>query len=216
MKQHRLLAALALTGTLCLTGCVGSEPASAPTATTSATSSATTTPVSPPSSAPVVKSTPTPTPTEDSEKSIRGNVLMEVGVTGIISSKATKKVTTTFIINAITPGTCDQPYSQPAVNGQIMLVDISVETTPELAESSYPSFTLSGYDFKFIADSGTTFNGYLSTGATYGCIANSETFPSGGMGPAEKITAKVVLDVPAAHGILVLKAGLSAGFEYKF
>lgn len=216
MKQHRLLPALALAGTLCLTGCVRSEPASAPSATPSGTPSATATPVSPPSSAPAVKSTPTPTPTVDSKKSIRGNLLMEAGDTGLISTGTPKKLTTKFIVNAITPGTCDQGYSRPAVNGQIMLVDITVETTPELAESSYPKYTLSGYDFKYIADNGTTFNGNLGTIATYSCIADAEEFPSDGMGPAEKVTAKIVLDLPAAHGILVMKSGLSGGFEYKF
>ena len=41
-------------------------------------------------------------------------------------------------------------------------------------------------------------------------------FPSAGMGPAEKLEGKVVLDLPAAHGILVVKAGLTGGFEYTF
>jgi hypothetical protein len=36
------------------------------------------------------------------------------------------------------------------------------------------------------------------------------------MGPAEKVTAKVVLDLPSDHGILVLKSGISGGFEYSF
>jgi hypothetical protein len=38
------------------------------------------------------------------------------------------------------------------------------------------------------------------------------------MGPAEKLQANVLVDVPAAHGILVLQpAGFSrGGFEYTF
>lgn len=102
-------------------------------------------------------------------------------------------------------GSYNQQYSQGSVNEQIILVDITVETMPELAESSLPKFTLPGYDFKYIAVNGSTFNGDLGTVATYSCIPGAEQFPSGGMGPAEKVTAKVVSDVPAPTGILVLK-----------
>lgn len=174
------------------------------------------TPVSAPTAEPIVKNTPSPTPTPEDNKSIRGNLIMQAGDIGTISDSSTGKVGTKFIVNAIAPGKCDQPYSRPAENGQIVTIDITVETTPELAESSYPKFTLSGHDFKYIAKNGTTFNGSLSSIATYSCIADSATFPSGGMGPAEKVTAKVVLDVPAPHGVLVLESGLSGGFEYSF
>jgi hypothetical protein len=208
MRKSLALTTLALGATLALTACGSTTESVKAGETTSAGA----TPISAPSSAPV----PKPTPTQDSKKSVRGNLLMEVGDTGLIQAGSTGKTTTKFTVNSIAPGTCNQKYSRAAENGQIVLVDIAVETTPELAQSSYPKYTLSGYDFKFIADNGTTFNGNLSTGATYSCIPDAEVFPSGGMGPAEKITAKVVLDVPAAHGILVIESGLSGGFEYKF
>jgi len=211
MKHSKFVAVLALVSSaaLGLTACGSTANDSAKPGESTGPSA---TPISAPSSNPV----PKPTPTTDSKKSIRGNLLMEGGDIGLISSGATGETTTKFTVNAITPIKCNQKYSRPAENGQIVVVDISVETTPELAQSSYPKYTLSGHDFKFIADNGTTFNGNLSTIATYSCIPDAETFPSGGMGPAEKITAKVVLDMPAAHGILVLESGLKGGFEYKF
>jgi hypothetical protein len=206
MRKSLTLTALALGATLALTACGSSTDS----VKAGETPSGQATPVSAPSSAPV----PKPTPTVDEKKSVRGNLLMEGGDTGLISESG--KTTTKFTVNSIAAGACNQKYSRAAENGQIVFVDIAVETTPELAQSSYPKYTLSGYDFKFIHDNGTTFNGNLSTSATYSCIPDAETFPSGGMGPAEKITAKVVLDVPAAHGTLVLESGLSGGFEYKF
>ena len=42
----------------------------------------------------------------------------------------------------------------------LLAADISVETTTKLM--------LTGHDFKFIAENGTTFNGNLATRATYG------------------------------------------------
>lgn len=195
-----------------LTACGGtSNAATKPGETASGQS----TPETPPSSAPVVAETPTPEP-DDSKKSERGNLIMATGDTGLIQSGLTGETTTKFTVNSIKPGTCNQPYSSAAQNGTILLVDVSVETTKALAKASFPKYLMSGNDFKYIAANGTTFNGNLSTVATYSCIPDAEQFPSGGMGPAEKITAKVVLDVPAKHGILVLESGLNGGFEYKF
>lgn len=207
MRKSLALSALAIGATLALTACGGSSTDSAKPGETP---SGQATPVSAPSSAPV----PKPTPTSDEKKSVRGNLLMEVGDTGLVSEGG--KTTTKFTVNSIAPGACTDKYSRPAENGHIVFVDIAVETTPELAESSYPKYTLSGHDFKFIAANGTTFNGDLSSIATYSCIPDADTFPSGGMGPAENITAKVVLDLPAPNGILVLESGYKGGFEYKF
>jgi hypothetical protein len=172
-------------------------------------------PVSAPTAAPIAKSTPTPTP--DSKKSVRGNLIGNFGDIGTISDPATKTVWTKFTVDSITPITCDQQYSRASENGQLVTVDMTLETTPELAQSSFPKFDISAHDFKFIADNGTTYTGNLSTVATYSCIADNLMFPSAGMGPAEKLTGKVVLDLPAAHGILVMNTSYTGpGFEYKF
>lgn len=203
-------AALAVVAALTLTGCSGTakEAVSSPSPSESSPT------VAPPSAEPIPSSTPTPKDTQ--KKSPRGNLLMEGGMFGTITDRSTGQLHTKIQVNAITPITCNQPYSRPSENGQIIVVDVVVETTPELAESSFPKFTLSSYDFKFIATNGTTFNGNLGTISTYSCIPDAEVFPSGGMGPAEKVTAKVVLDVPAPHGILIMKGGFGTGFEYTF
>lgn len=154
------------------------------------------------------------------EKSARGNIVKKLGEGASITDSMTpgNPEVVNFTINSITPGACTEPYAQPPVNGNIFIVDVTVETKPELANAMMKSYSMSGYDFKYIAPNGTTFNGDLGTMATYGCLPDSATFPSAGMGPAEKITAKVVLDVPQPSGILVLKAPLSntMGWEYTF
>lgn len=207
MKHVKSLSSLALIAAL------GVSLAACGSSNDSVKAGETEAPVSAPSAEPVVKTTPTPT--EDTKKSVRGNLNMAIGDTGTISDNATKKVHTKFTINSIAPIACTEQYASAPTNGNMVAVDITIETTPELAEDSYPKYTLSGYDFKFIAANGTTFNGNLATGATYGCIPNAESFPSDGLGPAEKVTAKLILDLPAPNGILVMKSGLS-GFEYNF
>ena len=155
----------------------------------------------------------------EAAKSPRGNIIKKVGEgAAVTDSLHGNKELVNFVVNSITPGTCTEKYAQPVVNGHIMIVDVTVETKPELAEAIMKTFSLSGYDFKFVAPNGTTFNGDLGTMATYSCLPDAATFPSAGMGPGEKITAKVVLDVPDTKGTLILKAPMSLnnGWEYAF
>lgn len=212
MRKSLSIAALALSATLALTACGtenGAQSGTAPEATESTTPAVT---------APTAEPIPAETkPAEESgpAKSDRGNLIMKFGDTGTISSGASGDVQTKFTVHSIKPIACTGEYASAPQNGSVLAVDITVETTKELAKDSYPKFTLSGYDFKYIANNGTTFNGNLATVATYSCIPDAETFPSDGLGPSEKTRAKIVLDAPATKGILVLQSGLS-GFEYKF
>jgi hypothetical protein len=211
MRKSLSIAALALTATLALSACGtenGAQSGTAPEASES---------TSPAVSAPTAEPIPSETATTDAgpAKNDRGNIVMKFGDIGTISSGASGDVQTKFTVHSIKPIACTGEYASAAQNGSVLAVDITVETTKELAKDSYPKFTLSGYDFKYIANNGTTFNGNLSTTATYSCIPDAETFPSGGLGPSEKTRAKIILDAPATKGILVLESGLS-GFEYKF
>jgi hypothetical protein len=210
MRKSLSLAVLALTATFGLAACGSSTDSQQAGATESANA------VTPPSAEPVVKETaPAPTPTSDEKRSDRGNLIMTAGDTGIIKDGITEDVHAKFTVHSIKPAVCNGPYPQAPVNGNVLALDVTVETTKELGKSSYPKFDLSAHDFKFIGANGTTFNGSLSTAGAYMCLADAENFPSDGLGPAEKVRAKIVVDVPAPKGILVLQEGLS-GFEYKF
>lgn len=189
---------------LLLAGCGGS-PQTSPTAPTVETI--------PNSSA------PTESAALEATKSPRGNIVKEFGQgASITDTTHDNREIVNFAVNSVTPATCTEPYAQPAENGHLVVVDVAVETKPELAEAIMTSYHLGGGDFKFVADNGTTFNGHLFTGATYSCLPSAELFPAAGMGPGEKASGKVVLDVPAPAGILVLKAPTSTtnGWEYKF
>lgn len=209
MRKTLALSAMALATTLALTACGSSNDSSSPGETAEGEA-----PVSAPTATPITPEKPTPTP--ESDKSVRGNLLMSVGDIGTVSDNATGNVHVKFTVTGIKPIKCDQEFSRPSENGQLIAVDITAETTPELAQDPFPKYTLSSHDFKFIDNNGTTYTGNLGSVATYSCIADNLTFPADGMGPAEKLAAKIVLDVPKPHGILVLKSGYAGGFEYKF
>ena len=200
MRKILSVSALALGTVMALSACGGTTASSSPTA---------------PSAAPVEASKQAETGPAKSE---RGNIVKEVGQGASITDKLhDNKEVVNFVVNSITPGACTEPYAQAPKNGNIIVVDVTVETKPELANATMTSYSLSPWDFKYVAPNGTTFNGDLA-GQSYGCLPAAATFPSAGMGPAEKITAKVVLDVPQPNGILVLKAPFSNtnGWEYKF
>jgi hypothetical protein len=155
----------------------------------------------------------------ESSKSPRGNIVKQFGEgASITDTLHDNKEIVNFTVNSIAPVTCTEPYAQPTENGHLVVVDVAVETKPELADAIVNSYFLMPSDFKFVAENGTTFNGNLGTGAAFGCIPSAESFPTSGLGPGEKATGKVVLDLPAPTGILVLKAPGSStnGWEYKF
>ncbi|MFJ4171080.1 TM2 domain-containing protein [Paenarthrobacter sp. NPDC089714] len=166
---------------------------------------------------PLAKPLPTTSSAPKTKTNSRGNLEMALGDVGTLNDRGAKgAVQVKFIVNSIKPVTCTRPYARAAENGKLLAVDISAETTPELANAVIPRFDLSGYDFKFIGKDGKTFNGSLSGPATYSCLDDSETFPISGMGPGEKAEGVVIIDVPASSGTLILKPALSGGFEYKF
>lgn len=174
--------------------------------------------------APVVESmaaTPTPSPSVSAgpKKSPRGNYIKAPGETGSMWTGADKKTTVVFTINSITvDAPCTTDYAQPAEQGHFVVLDASIESTPELADSSFARFDLSPHSWQFVGANGTTFNGSLASGASYSCMTDNEILPINGVGPAEKVTGKIVLDVPAPTGTLIFKplGGSVGGWEWAF
>lgn len=209
MKYKRSLPALALMATfgLSLSACGGSPSATATS----------------PSVESMAPSTPSPAATQEAKKSPRGNFIKELGQPAGISDKDGKPMVN-FTVNSITPdAACTGPYPQPAENGHFTVLDITVETTPELgtAEGSPGSFDINGAMFKFVGASGTTFNGSLNSAGAYGCLPDEEMINNSGsgIGPAEKVTGKLVLDLPETTGTLIFKSYLTSGrggWEYNF
>jgi hypothetical protein len=150
-----------------------------------------------------------------SEKSVRGNIVKVPGQGASVTDK--DKTVATFVINSIqVDPACTNKYAQPSENGHFVALDVSMETMPELANSVNPQFGLAGYAWKAIAENGTTFNGDVQTASAYMCLNDTEKFPSA-LGPAEKATGKIILDVPTATGVLVHKQGfMAAGWEWVY
>lgn len=157
----------------------------------------------------------TPTPADSPKKSPRGNIVKGLSEPAGITD-AEGDAVATFTVNSITPDApCTGPYPEPAENGHIVVLDVTIETTPELAseDGSYSQFDMNPAMFKFVGTSGTTFNGNLGSMAAYSCLPDEELIGgnTGAVGPAEKVTGKIAIDVPENTGTLIFKSYLTSG-----
>lgn len=205
MRKSLSMSALALGTALALSACGG-------TPTGTATS---------PNVEPLAAETKAAAP--EVKKSTRGNFIKELAQPAGITDKDGKALVN-FTINSVTvDAPCTGPYPQPAENGHFTVLDVTIETMPELgtATGSPGTFDINAHMFKFVGASGTTFNGSLAGGSTYGCLPDEQTIGTNGagIGPSEKVTGKVVLDLPETTGTLIFKSYLTSGnggWEYKF
>lgn len=187
-----------------LAGCGGAASTS-PTAPT----------VAPATSVQADAASPSASATAASAKSSRGNIIKTPGEGASVTDK--DKTVASFVVNSIkVDAACTNKYASKAENGHFVILDVSMETMPELAQSVNPQFGLAGYAWKAIAANGTTFNGDVFTAAAYMCLDDAERFPSA-LGPDEKATGKIVLDVPTATGVLVHQQGfMPTGWEWAY
>lgn len=149
-----------------------------------------------------------------SARSSRGNLIKEVGIAS--SSSIDGEQIVNFVVTSIEvdPG-CSVGYMGTAENGYFVVVSIDAETTPALAKEPYPAYSLSSANWKIIADNGTTQNQSAATPAASICVSQAERFPQT-LGPDEKATGKIVLDVVSASGTLVLLSGSGSGSGWEW
>jgi predicted small lipoprotein YifL len=156
--------------------------------------------------------TPEPEPTEDEKTSDRGNLIMKVKETGVVSDGSTGDELMQFTVKSIKPVECTEQYWDGVENGHMYAVDLSAVTTKNLEEGMA---NFSSYAFTYFSEEGTRFNGDLGAMSTYSCLPESEMVPSM-IGPGEKVTGKIVLDLPAESGTLVFAPSYDSGFEYTY
>ncbi|WP_395402111.1 hypothetical protein ACHMXB_01350 [Arthrobacter sp. UC242_113] len=188
-------------------------------------STAPTTASNPPSSPSVEAITPSPTTTTPTTpavvRSARGNIVKKLRQASGVSDEENNRLVN-FTVNSITvDAPCTGPYPQALENGHLVVLDVTIETTPELAKEGdgYDKFDMNGAMFKFVGANGTTFNGNLGTNGAFSCLPDEQMVPTTGVGPAEKVKAKIALDLPQTKGTLVFKSYLTtgnAGWEWTF
>ena len=190
----------------------GSEPAAE--ARTKDGVPGTATAAAPPSST-APTSQPADPGTGTAEVNERGNIEMLLGDEGGITDEAGADLVT-FAISAITPDiACDSGFDDPPVNGHYIGVDLRVTTTALVTPDDYVSF--SEYDFAFIGPDGITVTSV--DGNAYTCLSDAKLFPYDDLGPGQTYVGTIVIDAPAASGILIFVPSLvsgTGGWEWQF
>lgn len=139
-------------------------------------------------------------------KSERGNIIKQVGQSARLTSMDNpSEMLVNFAVQELTVDpTCTTPYAEAPENGHFVTVDIAAETGPAAVFDKldyFGDFTFNSGLWKFITPQGTTVNSIATTPA-YSCLTEQETLPAM-IGPAEKATGKIVLDVPTTKGTLI-------------
>jgi hypothetical protein len=91
---------------------------------------------------------------------------------------------------------------------------MNVETTPELADQSYPWVSFSQYDWQAFDVDGKRLND--PNGNAWSCLDDASQLP-GQIGPGQSVSGWIVLDVAATNGLVVLAmSGAPAGWEWGY
>ena len=197
----------ALGAVLCLSlaGCSAATPPAPNAPNVKAIESGSTdSPASSPSS-----STPPPM------KSDRGGLIKVVGQPASMTNADNQPIVEFVITKIDTKPKCDGPYPEKSQNGTLIALKMDVQTYKEMnSEEGISSFDAGSYGWKYISPEGTTFNGELGGIGAFSCMKESKTLP-GNIGPAEKVTGWIVLDVPKADGTLILDPNWNGGWEWE-
>lgn len=159
-------------------------------------------------------STPSPTPTASAAEptqSERGNLVKEVGDTFGLGAEGGGSLAS-FVVTKITVDPqCTSEFAEAPEHGHFVRLDVEGETAPELEQELYFA---SGSWF-VVAENGTTFNGDPWSLAAAGCMDQTERLPSI-IGPGERLSGAVLLDVPTPHGTIIMKTDSGSGWEWAY
>lgn len=158
------------------------------------------------------------TPTTNADTNDRGNIEKQIGEEGSVTGENGENIYS-FKVTGIEPDfKCTNQYAQEPENGNFVKLDVQVTSADAktIKDQYYTnSIYMQGGAWKYIAANGTTYNGDLGSGSSYMCLPESETIPAQ-IGPNEKVTGSIILDVPAADGTIVYSDPMvNGGWEYK-
>lgn len=200
MKKNIVITAALLASAVTLSGCGSSEP------------ELTGVPVEPATGEGTTSAVPTAT---KAPRSPRGALIKKVGEPArVLVKEGSDDWALNFTVTDIElDPVCTSPQAVPSESGHLMAISLEAATAPEPVFSQvlgYADFS----SWKVIAANGTTVNA-VTNNATSWCLAPEDRLPSN-IGPAEKVTGKIILDVPDPTGTLVLAQGTNASWEWEY
>lgn len=150
--------------------------------------------------------------------SARGTIVKAMGQEGGWGQMPGGASAVTFAVDSIATVKCDNPYSQPPVNGQFIAAHMRLSTAPGATTDEMGYTNMNPAQFQFIGSDNVTRTNIASP-ATYSCLKDSEQFPNAQLGPGQQYVGDLVFDVPEPHGVLIYAPGNlanSSGWEWDF
>ncbi|WP_030016351.1 hypothetical protein [Curtobacterium sp. S6] len=143
-------------------------------------------------------------PAANGTRSERGNLVKSIGQPAVING-ASGQPAATMVLNGIQNSPqCTAPYAGKPENGRFIRLnmDVSTGSAADMESVLYDNkFYFSEANWKFIGADGNLIS-QPATVSTYSCIPPHQTIPLG-MGPGEKTSGAVILDIPQEAGTLV-------------
>ena len=194
---------------LLLAGCSASQPQTASTRLA--------TPPTMEAAAPTTATAETTIARPEPKKDKRGNVIKEINEVAFTTLESGAESGLKFKVVSIKPVECDAPYA-PQPTGTLMAVTVSVETSPEFQgvyTTGAPTVSFGSTLWRAYSPDGTRMNS-ISGSATYNCFADHGRYLPNDIGPGEKATGIVVLDVTSPTGSVVYSLDSGPGWTWDY
>lgn len=152
---------------------------------------------------------PSPQPPE----SERGYLLKEIGEEAGLTGYDDENLVS-FTVDAIERDPeCSSAYSEKPANGHYLAITVTAQTFPELAEYESGSISFSEWNWEAYSAESVRLNDPVGNG--YTCLSTGEMLPAD-IGPGQKVTGKIMLDVADLHGTVAFVAYGYIGWEWSY
>lgn len=146
----------------------------------------------------------------------RGSIALEQGEEGVIMDYQ-DTILVSFVVSDIETDlqcTADRPLD--AENGHFIALDVEIESDQAAAENYVePDLIFNKAGMRIIGSDGTTRSESPNSGASFECLPESEQLPVT-FGPGEKLSGKVVLDVPIESGAILTELGVGEYTQWEW
>lgn len=155
---------------------------------------------------------PSPSASSTENRSKRGNLVKEVGEPALIvfPGQESEPIVNFVVKDIMVDPACPRDIAQPPEIGHFVVLEIEAETGAQpIFEEAFggQKYQFNPNWWKFVDAKGTTANSTTSQ-ATYACLEEAEYLPME-IGSMERVTGKLVLDIPTTEGTLIFDDPLS-------
>lgn len=155
-------------------------------------------------------------PTPQRETSERGSIIKEPGEAGFVEDRQGNELITFTVHSIEVDPECTGEWAEEPENGTFVVFDMEIESDAAAADHYLePDLLANPHMYRVVDQDGTTRSESLGTNAAFSCLPDSEQVPMT-LGPGERGTGKMVLDVPVESGTLIMGFDVGEGLQWEW